>query len=149
MELDALKARAAAGNLPASFLGFVNIDQLPGIYCAADALAHPAEIETFGVIVLEAAILGLPLVLSDRVGAIGPTSVARPGENTLVHRSGDTEALAEALRRLADEPDTLERLAQCSLAISRDHDGSVSVAGTLAAIGHCLGRPSIGIEAGL
>ncbi len=140
VELDALKAQAAAENLPATFLGFVNIDELPGIYCAADVLAHPAEIETFGVIVLEAAILGLALVLSDRVGALGPTSVARPDDNALVHRCGDVEGLAAALTRLANEPATLARLATRSAEISRDHDGAVSVGGTLAAIARCLRR---------
>lgn len=139
--LTALQETAAARHLPASFLGFVNVDELPGIYCAADALVHPAELETFGVIVLEAAILGLPLVLSDRVGALGPTSVARPGENVLVHRSGDVPALAEALVRLASDPALRARLGAASLRISADHDGGVSVAGTVAAIEHCLKRP--------
>jgi len=139
-ELELLKERAARSNLDASFLGFVNMDELPGIYCAADVLAHPAEIETFGVIVLEAAILGLPLVLSERVGALGPTSVAREGDNALVHPVGDVAALAEALHRLSREAETLTRLTERSLAISRDHHGSVSVAGTVQAVVHCTGR---------
>lgn len=142
VELEPLRERTARGNLDASFLGFVNVDELPGIYCAADVLAHPAEIETFGIIVLEAAIMGLPLVLSERVGALGPTSVAREGKNALTHPVGDVAALAAALSRLANEPETLSRLAENSLAISRDHDGSVSVAGTVQAIAHCMGRVS-------
>jgi hypothetical protein len=85
LQSAALATEAAAQQPLARFLGFVNIDTLPGYFCAADVLAHPAEIETFGVITIEAAILGLPLVLSDRVGAIGPTSIARPGENTVVY----------------------------------------------------------------
>jgi glycosyltransferase involved in cell wall biosynthesis len=130
----------AAQGLTAQFLGFINIDELPSIYCAADVLAHPAEIETFGVIVLEAAILGLPLVLSDRVGAIGPTSIARPGENAIVHRCGDTGALTQALRRLADEQHTIDRMSRASLVISEELDGRKSVSGTVAAIECCLGR---------
>ena len=141
-ELAGLKAMAEAAKLPVLFLGFVNIDELPGIYCAADVLAHPAEKETFGVIVLESGILGLPLVLSDHVGAIGPTSIARPGENALVHRSGDVAALAAHLRRLSNEPETLARLGQRSLEISDELDGRMSVANTVAAVEYCLkGRP--------
>jgi glycosyltransferase involved in cell wall biosynthesis len=138
-ERAALEAAAQAKNLPVTFLGFVNIDELPGIYCAADILAHPAEKETFGVIVLEAAILGLPLVLSDRVGAIGPTSIARPGENALIHACGDVDGLAEVLRRLVDEPGTAARLGRRSLEISEEL-GRMSVANTVAAVEYCLGR---------
>jgi glycosyltransferase involved in cell wall biosynthesis len=138
-QMELLTERARTQDLPATFLGFVNVDELPSLYCAADALVHPAEIETFGVIVLEAAILGLPLVLSERVGALGPTSVARSGQNALVHACGDVEGLATAIRRLANEPQTLAALADASIAVSRDHDGRKSVAGTVAAVRHCLG----------
>lgn len=138
-ELEAVAARA---QLPARFLGFVNIDRLPTYYCAADVLAHPAEIEVYGMIVLEAVILGLPLVVSDKVGAVGPTSAARPGENALIHPCGDVAALTERLVRLASEPETLVRLAEASHRISADHDGRMSVAGTRAAIAHCLGNQS-------
>lgn len=131
---------SAAQGLPAQFLGFINVDELPSIYCAADVLVHAAEIETFGVIVLEAAVLGLPLVLSDRVGAIGPTSIARSGENALVYRCGETDALAQALRRLADENESLDRMGRASLAISEELDGRKSVSGTIAAVEYCLGR---------
>ena len=133
-----LEQRAAAAGVPARFLGFVNIDTLPGYYCAADVLAHPAEIEAFGVIVLEAAILGLPLVLSERVGALGPTSIARAGENVFVHPCADIPALADALQRLAREPVTLARMAAASLRISEELDWRMVVAGTQAAIDYCL-----------
>ena len=133
-----LELAAARVGLPARFLGFVNIDSLPAYYCAADVLAHPAEIETFGMIVIEAAVLGLPLVLSDRVGAIGPTSAARSGENALVYRCGDVTGLTHQLARLASEPETLQRLARESLRIAADHDGHVSVSGAMDAVRSCL-----------
>jgi glycosyltransferase involved in cell wall biosynthesis len=141
LQRGALEREAAALGLPARFVGFVNIDALPAYFCAADVLSHPAEIETFGVITIEAAILGLPLILSDRVGAIGPTSIARPGENTLVYPCGDIAALAAALRRLADEPKVLADMAAASLRISKELDAHMAVRGTLAAVGHCL-RPA-------
>jgi glycosyltransferase involved in cell wall biosynthesis len=134
----ALEREAAAMELPARFLGFVNIDALPGYFGVADVLAHPAELETFGVIALEAAILGLPLLLSDRVGAIGPTSIARPGENALTYPCGDVTALSIALHRLANEPETLARLAAASRRISEEFDGRMAVSGTLAAVNHSL-----------
>jgi glycosyltransferase involved in cell wall biosynthesis len=137
---EALERETAARELPARFLGFVNIDSLPAYFCAADVLAHPAEIETFGVITIEAAIIGLPLLLSDRVGAIGPRSIARPGENALVYPCGDVAALATALRRLAGESGTRASMAAASLRISQELDARMAVRGTLAAVEHCLRR---------
>jgi glycosyltransferase involved in cell wall biosynthesis len=139
-ERTQLEQHAKALNVPAHFLGFVNIDQLPALLCAADAIAHPAEIETFGVIVIEAAILGLPLVLSDRVGAIGPTSIARPGVNAITFPSGDTAALAGALLQVAQDSALAQRLGDASLAISEELDARQSVRGTLQAIDYCLRR---------
>jgi glycosyltransferase involved in cell wall biosynthesis len=140
LQRAALEQEAEALGLPARFLGFVNIDTLPAYFCAADVLSHPAEIETFGVITIEAAILGLPLVLSDGVGAIGPTSIARPGENAMVYPCGDVGALAKLLSRLANEPQTLAVMAAASLRISQELDARMAVQGTLAAVEHCL-RP--------
>ncbi len=139
-----LEREAAAQNLPARFLGFVNIDDLPGYYCAADLMVHPAEIETFGVIVLEGAIMGLPLVLSDHVGAIGPTSIARPGENALIYRCGDIPALAGALADLAQDPAKLAQMGAASLRISEELDYRMAVRNTLAAVDFCLNRTPAG-----
>lgn len=138
-ERAVLEGRARELDVPARFLGFVNIDSLPAMFCAADALAHPAEIETFGVIVIEAAIMGLPLILSDRVGAIGPTSIARPGVNTITYPCADTAALAEALHRVANDESLARRLSEASLAVSEELDWRQSVRGTLQAIDFCLG----------
>jgi glycosyltransferase involved in cell wall biosynthesis len=141
----ALEQRARRSNLPARFLGFVNVDQLPRMYCAADALAHPASNECYGAITVEAAVCGLPLVLSDRVGAIGTTSIARPGENTLVYPCTDVKALATAIEKLANDPDLVSRTSGASLRFSEDHDGRMSVGNTLRAIADCVSDSRAGI----
>lgn len=132
-ERGKLEALAAATGVDARFRGFVNIDALPALYAAADALAHPAEHEPFGMVAVEAAVVGLPLVFSDESGAVGPTSIARPGENTLTFPRGDVAALAARLRELRDDPDLRARMAAASLRISQDHDGVNSVAAILQA----------------
>ena len=133
-----LEEMVTATGVPARFQGFVNIDTLPEYYCAADVLVHPAEIETFGMITIEGAILGLPLVLSDHVGAVGPTSIARIGENTIIYPCGDTMALADILHKLANDMHILTRLQAASLRISRELDWRMSVDGMLAAVDYCL-----------
>ncbi len=135
---ESLESASRATRVKSIFTGFVNIDQLAPYYSAADILVHPAELEQFGMITVEAAILGLPMILSDRVGAIGATSVARPGENTIVYPCGDVDALADAIHCLINQPETRARMREASLRISLDHDGSKSVAGVLAAARHCL-----------
>src|SRR5262249_17746437 len=59
--------------------------------------------EPWGVVVNEAAASGLPLVLSDRVGAA--YDLLAEGENGFVVPAGDVAAAASALRRLAIDPD--------------------------------------------
>jgi glycosyltransferase involved in cell wall biosynthesis len=129
----ALEAEAREAGVDARFLGFVNIDALPALYAAADAFAHPAEREPYGMVAVEAAIVGLPLLVSDDMGAVGPGAIARPGVNALVHRAGDAAALAGHLSRLREDEDLRARLAAGSLLLSQDHDGKMSVAAVLAA----------------
>jgi glycosyltransferase involved in cell wall biosynthesis len=128
-----LERQAAEQGVDARFLGFVNIDALPAIYAAADVFAHPAEKEPYGMVAVEAAIVGLPLVLTDATGAVGSTSIARPDVNALVYPQGDVAALAQRLRRLRDDPALRAQLAAESLLLSQDHYGEKSVAAVLAA----------------
>jgi glycosyltransferase involved in cell wall biosynthesis/GT2 family glycosyltransferase len=73
------------------------------LYVAADVFALLSEREPWGVVVNEAAACGLPLVLSDRVGAAH--DLLHDGENGILVPVGDIGAAADALRRLAEDPD--------------------------------------------
>lgn len=132
-EREMLQAFVSRHDLDVRFLGFINIDGLPALYSAADVLVHSAEIEQFGMVVLEAAVLGLPMVLSDRTGAIGPSSIARPDVNALVYPFGDIDALARCMARLRDDDALRRRMAAASLGISADHSGPKSVASVVTA----------------
>jgi glycosyltransferase involved in cell wall biosynthesis len=129
----ALEAAAAAAGVDVLFLGFVNIDALPDLYAAADMLVHAAEVEQYGMVILEAAVLGLPLIVSDRIGAVGPSSIARPGVNALVYPCADAPALGRAILELARDPARRAAFAEASLRLSEDHRGPTSVAGVIAA----------------
>lgn len=54
-------------NVPANvhFAGIVKLDEMPKFYAAADAFFLPSDQETFGLVVVEAAAAGLPVVLRD------------------------------------------------------------------------------------
>jgi len=134
-----LEAAAQAAGVKADFLGFVNIDALPDLYAAADILVHAAEVEQYGMVLLEAAVVGLPIIASDRIGAIGPSSIARPDINALVYPCGDVPALRAAILDLAVHADRRARFAEASLLVSEDHRGPVSIAGVVAACRRVIG----------
>ncbi len=85
------------------FLGFVNQSRLPATYCAADLFVLPSLFEPFGLVVNEAMLCGLPVAVSDRVGA--KFDLVRPGENGYVFAAGNVEELAAVLREILADPE--------------------------------------------
>jgi glycosyltransferase involved in cell wall biosynthesis len=83
-------------------------DTVVEAYAAADVFALLSEHEPWGVVVNEAAACGLPLVLSDRVGA--GRDLLADGENGLLVSAGDVERAAGALRRLAADRELRRRM---------------------------------------
>jgi glycosyltransferase involved in cell wall biosynthesis len=128
-----LEKIAADTGAPCIFAGFVNVDRLPHFYCVADVLVHPSESDPHPLVTSEASYLGLPLILSDRVGCIGPTDTARPGENALIYPCGDVDALAEELLRLTNETALYRRMSEASLRIATELGMGRSVQGYLEA----------------
>jgi glycosyltransferase involved in cell wall biosynthesis len=99
-----------AGGLGARaiFTGARPPDTVVEAYAAADVFALLSEHEPWGVVVNEAAACGLPLVLSDRVGA--GRDLLADGENGLLVSAGDVERAAGALRRLAADRELRRRM---------------------------------------
>ena len=90
------------------FLGFVNQSQLPSVYCAADLFVLPSLFEPFGLVVNEAMLCGLPVAVSDRVGA--KFDLVRPDENGYVFPNGDVEALVAILQQILPDPQKRARM---------------------------------------
>jgi glycosyltransferase involved in cell wall biosynthesis len=90
------------------FLGFLNQSQLPSAYRAADLFVLPSLFEPFGLVVNEAMLCGLPVAVSDRVGA--RFDLVRPGENGYVFPAGDIDALAAILREILPDPEKRARM---------------------------------------
>jgi len=97
------EALAAASGLPGvRFLGFESQAQLVELYAAADVFVLPSLVEPWGVVVNEAMASGLPVVLSDQVGAAADLVI--DGANGFVVPAGDSAALAACLSDvLSDE----------------------------------------------
>lgn len=141
-ELERLKHIVKSENLPVLLPGFVNVDVLPEYYAAADMIVHPSSRDPHPLVTCEGSCMGLPLVLSSRVGAIGPTDSARISENAEVFPVTDTAALAQIIENLVRDPARRETMAARSREIFEDLDMRRSVRGTHTAVNFVIGRGS-------
>lgn len=89
-----------AAKLPVSFAGFLNQSDMPKAYAAADCLVLPSDFgETWGLVVNEAMVCGLPAIVSDRVGC-GPDLVL-DGVTGTIFPFGDVSELAHRMVEIA------------------------------------------------
>ncbi|MGH8161140.1 MAG: glycosyltransferase family 4 protein [Gammaproteobacteria bacterium] len=86
----------------------VLVDARPSMACC-DAVVMPSAAETFGLVLVEAMQMGVPVVTSAGGGA---TEIVSDGETGLTYPVGDVDALAGRLRRLATDPEYAHRLAR-------------------------------------
>ena len=77
------------------FVGFKNQSELPELYAMSDIFVLPSEFEPWGLVVNEAMCFGLPIIVSDKVGAGG--DLVKDGENGFIYPSGDIKRLTEIL----------------------------------------------------
>lgn len=116
--------RNQANNL--RLTGFVNQADIAKYYAASDILAVTSEAEAYSLVVSEAATFGLPVIVSDAVGCIGPNDTARPGENAFVYPCGNVERLKEILIHLSKDKATLQDAGAASLRIAEGQDVTVA-----------------------
>jgi glycosyltransferase involved in cell wall biosynthesis len=101
-EREALVALADELGVRLLLRGDVPWEELPELYVACDAFALLSRWEPWGVVVNEAMACGLPVVLSDQVGAA--PDLLREGENGALVAVDDVAGAAAALRGLAADP---------------------------------------------
>jgi glycosyltransferase involved in cell wall biosynthesis len=106
-------------------LGDVDWADVAKVYVAADVFALLSDSEPWGVVVNEAAASGLPLVLSEAVGAAHDLLV--DGVNGRRVPAGDSHTASVALKELAGDPARRIALGAASRARVADwgYDGSV------------------------
>jgi glycosyltransferase involved in cell wall biosynthesis len=112
-QAQAIRERLASG-ARVSIIGYVPEDQLAREYRAADVLVYPSIYEGFGLPVLEAMASGTPVVTTTG-GALPELA----GDAALVVDSLDVTAMAEAIRRIADDPALTQTLRQRGLERAR------------------------------
>lgn len=105
-EVERISAELGIGD-HVHFLGRLEDGELAALFRACDVYLTPTRYEGFGLTLLEAMSAGAPLVAS----AIPVVDeIVRDGENGLLARYDDPEALAEAALRLLDDPELRARI---------------------------------------
>jgi len=99
-------------------------------YRAADVCLVPSRSESFGLVALEAAACGTPVVAS-AVG--GLTTLVDHGRTGFLVESAEPSAYAGAVRRIVEEPLAAERMSTAAVLRARDYTWS-GAAATLGAI---------------
>jgi glycosyltransferase involved in cell wall biosynthesis len=95
------------------FLGFVNYSRLPEVYASSDLLVHSAEWEPYGLIVNEAMVCGIPVVVSDRVGA--GYDLVQEGITGFIYPCGNLDALATILQKILVDQEALKQMSKAAI----------------------------------
>ncbi|TXG92624.1 glycosyltransferase family 1 protein [Rhodococcus rhodnii] len=130
------------------FVGNLDHDDLLGWLHAADAIVLPSRYEPFGIIALEAAAAGTPLVAST-AGGLGEAVV--DDVTGLSFRPGDVAGLTSAVRETLDDPAAAarrSRVARERLTVDFGWGGvaertATVYAGAKRRVRHPVGRPVI------
>jgi colanic acid/amylovoran biosynthesis glycosyltransferase len=96
-----------------TFAGAVSQDALPAMFAAADAFCLPSFAEGLPVVLMEAMATGLPAVTT---GVMGIPELVRDGENGVLVPPGRADLVADALGRLARDPELRARLGRAGRA---------------------------------
>ena len=108
------------------------------VYAVADVFALLSTHEPWGVVVNEAAASGLPLVLSDRVGAAHDLLV--DGRNGMLVPAGDPEAAGGAIRVLAADPERRRAMGAASREVVAGWGYEPSIETFIAVVRRVVGR---------
>lgn len=119
-----------------TLLGWIEPEELEGLYSEAACLVCPSLHEGFGLPVLEAMSRGLPVACSAR-GALAEVA----GDAALVFDPLSPPAIAGAIERLLDSPDERARLRALGYERAQGFSWQSTAAGTLAVYERLLASP--------
>jgi 1,2-diacylglycerol-3-alpha-glucose alpha-1,2-galactosyltransferase len=97
------------------FAGIVPLENMPSYYHAADMFWLPSEQETFGLVVVEAAASGLPIMLRD-IADYDTTF----GDDAIKHTS--IASVEKNIELLRDDSKAYKKWAQGAIAIAKRFD---------------------------
>jgi 1,2-diacylglycerol 3-alpha-glucosyltransferase len=100
------------------FLGFVPEEDLPALYRHANVFTIASDVEVQSIPTLQAAATGLPIVAAE---AAALPELVESGKNGYLVPPDDSAAIADAIRKIVDNPQQAEEFGLASLEIGRRH----------------------------
>ncbi|MBO4812846.1 glycosyltransferase [Candidatus Saccharibacteria bacterium] len=100
-------------------LGKVLGDDLHEIYKIGSVFATASEIETQGIVLIEAAASGLPLIAVDK-GAV--SEICINGENGVLCEPRNVSQIADAIVKIMSDPKLQKEYSEKSIEIAHEHD---------------------------
>lgn len=94
------------------FAGFRNQTELGEFYAIADVFVLPSSFEPWGLVVNEAMSFGLPIIISDQVGAGG--DLVKEGINGYFYPACDVSSLAAKLKMILTDKENMHKMGQAS-----------------------------------
>ena len=112
--MDDLRADADRRDLGdlVSFPGFVQTDEVARLLASSLALVLPSTEEQWGLVVNEALAMGVPVLVSDNVGA--RDTLVRTAVNGYVFEPDNGEGLSRLMERLAGDEGEWRRLSEAA-----------------------------------
>ena len=93
-------------------------------YSSASIFVLPSVHESFGLVVLEAMAAGLPVIVSDMVGA---KDCVKEGVNGYVFKSGNTDELSITIKKLYNNNELVKKMGRQSKTIAENYDWKLIV----------------------
>ena len=118
--VDRAKLVAEYGdNKKIHFLGRIVPPELYDLYQVGDVFATASEIETQGIVLIEAAAVGLPLIAVNK-GAVNEVCI--DGENGFLCEPGNIKEISEAMVKILSDKKLQEKFSKRSIEIAKEHD---------------------------
>lgn len=120
------------------FAGPISDEDLPLVYQASDVFAFPSEAELQGMVLLEAAASGLPLVGADHYAI---PEIIHHGLNGYLHTPGDAASCAAAIARVLSSDRAYARMQTFAIRFAAEHDLTAVAARTERLYEETIARP--------
>ncbi len=121
-----------------NIIGPISNYEVPNWLAKGDIFLNTTRFESFGVSVLEAALIGLPIVTTN----VGELSYLWENQKTaMLVSQNDPEAMAAAIQRILIEPGLAERLSQNARKKAEQYDWSVILPQWEALFAEVINRP--------
>ena len=102
------------------FTGYISMkDGLPDVYRMANVFVMASEVESQGLVLLEAAASGLPLAAFE---ATSIPEIVHHGMNGYLVKSGDVNAMAEAIAKILASPGMAKQMGAESRRLAENYD---------------------------